>query len=202
LRPAAPKKQAAVALDGEGQIDQEDRRRAPGQPDRRADAVVGKRGGAMTTLQLSGTDIDGDKLSCTVPQFLLILQELAADAGLANLLWYGADMSPSSGKLERFGTQSASRIGTLDDLTGLFRSLSIKQLDFGILVAVTSAESSPPPTTLLSSEGEAGRRFDGSEIELIAYDNTYIEITSDRLDVLQRLVARFPMAKVIKSSAA
>jgi hypothetical protein len=151
----------------------------------------------MTTLQLSGAAIDGDQSSCTVHQFLLILEELAADARVADLVWYGADISPSPAELEQLGTQSASKIGTLEDLRGLFRSLTIPQLDFGILIAVATEERAPPSNVLLSSDGEAGRRFETSEIELLAFDDTYIEITSDRPELVERLIARFPTAKAI-----
>jgi hypothetical protein len=150
----------------------------------------------MTTLLLSGADIDGDRSSCTVRQFVLIPEELAAYAGIADLVWYGADFSPCPAGIEQFGTQSAVKIGTLDDLKDLFRSLTLRQLDFGVLIAVPIEQRSPSSTDLLSSEGKSGRRFEASEIELIASDDTYIEITTDRPDLVQRLIARFPTTKV------
>jgi len=148
----------------------------------------------MTTIQLTGADIDGDPTSCTVAQFLQILHELALCAGTADLVWFGADMSPDLGQLERFQSEFASRIGSLKDVRGLLRSLSFPQIDFGILIAVATEENAPRPKIALYSEGPAGRRYQSSEVELLAFDDSYIEVTTDRSEVLQHLNDRFPKA--------
>jgi hypothetical protein len=54
----------------------------------------------MTTIQLAGADIDGAPISCTVAQFLQILDELALCGGTGDLVWFGTDMSPNLGSVE------------------------------------------------------------------------------------------------------
>ena len=41
-------------------------------------------------------DIDGAPVSCTVTQFLQILEEVASCPGNIDLVWFGADMSPNA----------------------------------------------------------------------------------------------------------
>jgi hypothetical protein len=132
------------------------------------------------------------RVSCTVVQFLRILDKLATCNGTGDLIWFGADMSPNLGPLEKFQSEFASRISSLDDVCGLLRSLSFPQIDFGIFIAVATEENAPGPKHALYSEGPAGRRYHRSEVELLAFDDSYIEITTDRPEVLRHLNEHFP----------
>jgi hypothetical protein len=150
----------------------------------------------MTTIQLTGADIDNGAVSCTVAQFLIVLEVLATCSSVADLIWYGADVSPCLGRLQPFGTSTASKIGQIENVQNLFRSLSFPQIDFGILIASRGADTDALPGSF-SAEGPPSQRFENSEIEILAFDDAHIEITSNLDDVLRRLLARFPNAKKI-----
>jgi hypothetical protein len=152
-----------------------------------------------TTIQLKGRDIDGDCVTCTIAQLLLILGELESACGQSSLVWYGDQMDPALGQLSRFGTLSPLKIGAISDVQSLLRSLSYPQIDFGLFIAISADAVAPASDTTLSVQGPSGQRHAGSVIELLAFDDTYVEVTTERDDVVRGLMARFPGGKILGS---
>jgi hypothetical protein len=151
----------------------------------------------MTTLRFDGVDIDGDNATCTIPQFLLILEELTTCEGVNNLIWFGADIEPAFGALEKFRVSSAVRVGSVADLQRLLQELTIPQIIFGVFIGIATEENAPGSWNKFYAEGAAGRRYESSVIELLAFDTSHIEITTDQADILHRLIERFPAAKLV-----
>ena len=150
---------------------------------------------AMTTMRFEGPDINGEAISCTVQQLLLILDELVLSHAIAECVWYGADIQPAIGPLSRHDSRSPIRIGESDVLDSLLRSLPFPQIDFGVFAAFRT--DAVPLNEVVSAEGPPGRKRVGSIVELAAIDDTYIEVTSDHDEIIRRLRIRFPTGKVL-----
>lgn len=151
----------------------------------------------MGTIQLSGTDIDGDNMCCTVAQLIALFRMIAAYPEGRDLLWYGGDFEPALGPLAPYGGRVALPIGNTGRVLELLGSLSFYQLDFGLFVGVSP---SPDPVAMyeeVSAEGEPGQRIEGSWIEVSAYDDTFIEVTTGQTSILDDFRNRFPAANVI-----
>jgi hypothetical protein len=147
----------------------------------------------MAILRFAGIDVDGDNATCTIPQLLLILRELAMCADINDWIWFGADIIP-----DLAGTEGSTvKIGTIVDLQAWLQGLPVPQIEFGVFIAVAADKDGPGPWESFSAEGPEGRRYSESVFELLAFDTSHIEITTDREDVLRHLFARFPTAKLV-----
>ena len=144
----------------------------------------------MRTVRLTGSDIDGDRISCTIAQLAIVFAELADRDGIQDLVWYGADMDPALGDLEPFAGGVPVKVGSVGDVIALLRKLSFPQIDWGVFMALSTADRFDPRHPI-SAEGPAGKRFAGSDVEVIAIDDTYIEIIADRADIIEGLREQF-----------
>jgi hypothetical protein len=152
----------------------------------------------MSTIQLRGGDINGDQTSCTVAQLVIVFETLAKYGEVPDLVWYGADMSPSFGRLNPYGRDVPVRIGSIASVIELLRTLSFPQLDFGVFTGRSPSTNPEVLTQHVSAEGAPRKRSADSQIEVVAFDDIFIEITTDRADILQNLRDRFAGAIVRK----
>lgn len=154
-------------------------------------------GTVVGTIQLSGRDIDGDDVSCTVAQFIAVFRMIAAYPEGRDLLWYGGDFEPAVGPLARYAGRVALPIGNIGCMLELLGSLGFYQLDFGLFAGFSPSNDPIAVHEEVSAEGEPGQRIKGSLIEVIAYDDTFIEVTTSRAGILDDFRNRFPAANVI-----
>ncbi|MCP3383629.1 hypothetical protein NLM31_24990 [Bradyrhizobium sp. CCGUVB4N] len=151
----------------------------------------------MATIQLSGSDIDGDQHSCTVAQLIAMFRLIAGYPEGRDLLWYAGDFEPALGPLAPYAGPVALPIGNTCRVLELLGSLSFYQLDFGLFAGFSLSSDPVVLHEEVSAEGEPGPRIEGSLIEVIAHDDTFIEVTTSRASILDDLRNRFPAANVI-----
>lgn len=152
----------------------------------------------MSTIQLSGSDINGDQTSCTIEQLIIVFEALATYSDKQDLVWHGADMTPAFGDLNPYGTAVPVRIGDVRSVIELLRALSFPQLDFGVFIGRVPTAQLEIPAEKVSAEGPPRKRSTNSQIEVVAFDDTFIEITTDHQDILRNLRDRFAGARVSK----
>jgi len=148
----------------------------------------------VTTIRLTGADINGDSVSCTVEQLLVVLEELGSAGDADTIVWYAADMDPALGELEPYAGPAAE-IGNYAALLALLRGLKFPQIDFGLLIAISETSPGSPVGMVLAADGPSGTRWPNSAIELLAFDDTFIEVTTNREHIVERLRVRFPAGR-------
>jgi len=155
-------------------------------------------GTVVATIQLCGDDIDGDQLCCTVAQFIAVFRVIAGYAEGRDLLWFGGDFDPAHGPLAQYAGSVALPIGNTGRVLELLESLSIYQLDFGLFAGFSPSSDPVATYEQVSAEGEPGQRIEGSWIEVSAYDDTFIEVTTSQASIVYDFRNRFPAANVIE----
>lgn len=147
----------------------------------------------MTTIRLSGSDIDGDACSCLVAHFILVFEALDGVVPEADVIWYLGDVEPDMGVLAAYGSAMALPIGNTRRVLELLTTVTFAQLDWGLFAALPARGESPLPSkiAIAGEPGEPPGCVPGSLIEVEAVDDTYIEIMSNRPDVMQAIRDRF-----------
>jgi len=147
----------------------------------------------VSTIEIRGQDIDGDPTSCTIAQFITVFETIARHEDVREHIWYGADMSPSAGDFASYRGEKASRIGSIDQVIELLRAAPFPQLDWGVFVALDASADPGQLEEPMWAEGGLGKRVSSSEIEVVAHDDTFIGVTTDRKDIIQGLNDRFSL---------
>jgi hypothetical protein len=150
----------------------------------------------MRTIQLRGSDINGDQSSCTVAQLIIVFRMLAEHAAVPDLVWYGGDMAPALGPLRRYSGGTVLQIGTVSRVLELLESLIFLQIDFGLFAAFPASIVPTGLDQAVSTEGPLGQKFRASQVEVVVFDDTFIEVTTDFVEILDGLKSRFPGADI------
>src|ERR1700730_4105400 len=150
-----------------------------GLPNRTADAVAAvPKAPVMNTIRLCGNDIDGAAISGTVPQLATLFETIVQTDSLLDRVWYAADVDPAPGQLASYGGNAVRIIGGIDRLVDLIRDRP--QVDFGVFCVDPCFVQFETPQRTRLGRGPSRRRSKDSQIEVVAFDSTLIEVTTDR----------------------
>jgi hypothetical protein len=148
----------------------------------------------MSTIRLCGNDIDGDTVSCTGSQLATVFETIAQTDSRPDCVWHAADVDPSPGELARYGGNAIHLIGGIDRVVDLIGNRP--QVDFGFF-SEACFDRFGKPSEHVSAEGPSRKRSKDSRIEVVAFDSTFIEVTTDIEDILENLRDRFGGTSVV-----
>ena len=143
----------------------------------------------MSTIRLCGNDVDGDAISCAGSQLATVFKTIAQTDSPLDCVWHAADVDPSPGELARYGGNAIHLIGGIDRVVDLIGNRP--QVDFGVFLQMPASIGSESPGEHVSAEGPSRKRSKDSRIEVVAFDATFIEVTTDIEDILENLRDRF-----------
>jgi hypothetical protein len=140
-------------------------------------------------MLLSGEKINGENVSCTGRQLLIILNELS---GLVeDWVWFAADVSANNALPQVLSPQSAEpfRVGSLSKLKEA--CAQVDQYFSGIFLAIQSVSEEIVWSDSLSTEDARFRDIHEAILEIRAFDTSYYEVYSVKRSLLEPLATRF-----------
>jgi hypothetical protein len=144
----------------------------------------------MYVVRLKGSQINGNEISCTGEQLVIILNVFKSI--LARYKWFAADLTTNNGALplQLRGQVQPFLVGNIQDL--IRAASNIDQLFSGVFLAIPE-----------SAEGIKNRKFwdtedipneediELSDLEIHAFDTTYFEIFAKEPFLLEKLCEFF-----------
>ena len=147
----------------------------------------------MPILQLSGTDIDGDRIVCTGSQIASVLSLLSEEAALAGCDWYAGAIDNFGPGIAPYQEHEPFRVPDFGQFVETIRSAP--QLLDGIFVAMRVGEKPVLLHPIFTADGPMENAVGNCIIELHAFDTSWVELYSADTGLMRRMADRFPGAK-------
>lgn len=147
----------------------------------------------VSTITLSGEQINGDRICCTGHQLATVLQHLKPL--LKDEQWYIADIAANHG-LPLALTPAESNVVNIGEIEDLIRfTFQIDQYLSGIFLAIPS-HLNPTWNRHFDTEDEPTNNLGDAILEIRAFDTSYFELYTSKPQLLDALHASFETTEV------
>jgi hypothetical protein len=130
---------------------------------------------AVKLEKITGNQINGEMVSCTGLQFVLLINSLAKQ--LENCYWYIADISAVGGLLPSTLVENSAsfiKVGKTQELVQLVGQ--IEQLASGIFLAIPESILEPDLSGDFNTESDPTEDLGDAVLEIRALDTSYFEV--------------------------
>lgn len=155
----------------------------------------------ISQVNLSNKDVNDENVACTGNQLVLILQEI--EDRLPGITWYAVDVLARNHHClelydEKKGTQIPLKIGSTQDLVKF--AAPVSQFESGIFLAVPTSTNTNIVWSLNSFDTEDQEFIQPAVLIIRAFDTSYFEILSGKIDIIKHLKKRFIQPQRIRPS--
>ncbi len=139
---------------------------------------------AIYRLELTGSQINSELVSCTGKQLGLVINSLAKLS--KNWVWFVADIEAVGSLSEEYKAGEPTLFGDTEQLITYVKT--IPQFTWGIYLAVPKELLPKNWTRYFETEDLPFQEMDGAELEIRTFDTTYIEVYAQDSSLLDGLI--------------